>query len=183
MSRVWSEQTWSGHSLNARGVPRSIHGASQGAEGNTLRNESLGSARRDCASNGLKVCGHLAGEHFDEARAVHADGLALIGKGLLGDETPALVQGTFGGEGIAVIERNEIKALAENKNAGCAIAAASGGWKIVATRAGVRVRAGKAIEIERENERTGGVRKTSAVGGSLGKRAACAFLSGPPRSK
>src|SRR6267154_4155371 len=149
MASIWRDQTWSGQSLDARRVPRSVHGASQGAEGNSFRDESLGGSGRDSVANVLKVRGHLTGEHFDEAGAVHADGLALIGESLWGDEAATFVEGAFIGHGVAVVEGNEIEALAKYKNVGYAVSAASCGWKIVAAGAGVGVRAREAVEIER----------------------------------
>ena len=131
----------------------------------------------------MKVRGHLAGEHFDEAGTVHANGLALVGEGLLGDEAAALVEGTRGGHTVSVIEGNEIEALAENENIRYAVSAASCRREIVATGTRVSVRAGKTIEIKRKNERTGRIRQPGAVCSALGQRAPGAFLNGPARRK
>ena len=112
--------------MHARGVPRSIHGAGQRAEGNVFRNESLGSSGRDGIANGLKVRGHLAGEHFDEAGAVHADGLALVGESLLSDEAAELVESPRSGHGVAVIEGNEVETLTKDEDICYAVAASTG---------------------------------------------------------
>src|SRR5882762_6463470 len=115
MASIWRDQTWSWQSLNAGRIPRSIHGACQGAKGNSFRAENLGSARRDRVANGLEITSHLAGEHFDEAGTVHANGFALIGESLLRDEAAALVERPCRGHAVTVIEGDEIEALAKYK--------------------------------------------------------------------
>ena len=57
----------------------------QGAEGNPLRGQWHAGTRRSRITRGLKVRGHLPGQHLDEARTIHPNRLPLVEGGFHAD--------------------------------------------------------------------------------------------------
>src|SRR5215471_10446098 len=47
-------------------------------KGDPLRAQPHATARRSCVTLGLKICGYLAGQHFNETGPVHADRLPFV---------------------------------------------------------------------------------------------------------
>ena len=84
---------------------------------------------------------HLAGQHFQVARAKHSRGSAQIAYILQGDRVAFLVDRSFFGQSICFIKGGEIKPLGHHKNTSNKITAAAGNAvrHVMATIAGVGV--------------------------------------------
>jgi hypothetical protein len=64
----------------------------------------------------LQVRGHLPGQHLNEARPVHTDGLPVVGGIFQGNELSGFIHGAARGNAVAVIERQTIEALRQDEN-------------------------------------------------------------------
>ena len=74
-------------------------------------------------ANGAQVGGDLAGQHLDESRSKHAERRPRVER-LLRHRQPALVQGAAQGDGVEVIEGQEVEALPDEDRVGREVPAA-----------------------------------------------------------
>jgi len=118
----------------------------------------------------------LASHHFEEARTVHADGLAVVGSVFHGGELPGFVDRAAQGDSVVMVERQMIKALREDKHFRNAVAACADNGSVVAAGAGVSFGGGNAVKIPGKQQRGAGVGDARAS--AFGHGAASAFLSG-----
>jgi len=92
------------------------------AEGNALGDEAAAGPGRRGRRDGLQVGGHLPCDHFEEAGAVHPDGLAVVSGVLHRDELAGFVHRTAQGDAIGMIDGQMVEPLCEHKNFGNAVA-------------------------------------------------------------
>jgi hypothetical protein len=88
----------------------------QSSEGNSLRRQLLAVSRRGCVTLCLQVRSHLPGQHLNEAGAVHADRLPVVGGVVHRDELSSLIHSTARHNSVAVIEGQMIKALRQDED-------------------------------------------------------------------
>src|SRR5262249_7986473 len=116
-------------------------------KGDPLRAQPHATARRSRVTLGLKICGYLAGQHFNETGPVHADRLPFVECSFHGGERAKLIHGTRGRNRVRVVEIEKVKALPKHNHLAHAVTAGPDEGRVVA--AGTRVCIGprEAVEI------------------------------------
>src|SRR5579864_5958194 len=115
MARIRRSKARRWQTLNSRSVPSAVQAARERSKRNTFRDERLARSWHGRIPNRLQIGGHLPRQHLDKARAVHADGLALIGDVLKRDRLPTFIERALGKASVASIEGNEIESLTQHE--------------------------------------------------------------------
>src|SRR5580704_2078729 len=176
---VWAACSKTGRRqpLDAGCVPTAIRVPCQRSKRYSVRNKRLCRSRRNGISDSLHSRSHLARQHFNKARAVHADCFSLVGNVLQGCKLAVLHRRFVGRNAVGVIKRGKIEPLAENEYSCDFVAAPARKRFVVASRARIRIGTGNTIEISRKDQRIGwiGERRSSA----FRKRTPCSLLDRP----
>src|SRR4029077_3676632 len=115
-----------GKPCDAAYVPCVIWPARKDAKGNALGNQFSGFTALYAVADRLQVFSDFPRHHLQVAGAKHAGGSAEVGQALKRHRTPALVHRAAGRKIVLGTEGDKVKALAQNKNSGGQIAAATG---------------------------------------------------------
>ncbi len=111
----------------------------------------------EAVSNALQIGSDLPGEHLVIAGAEHIWSSAAVGDGLKRDGCGPLVKVSACGHKIVRAEGDEVESLPEDEHVVRKISGAARGGHVVATGAGVGIRAGDAIVIPGKGERAVGI--------------------------
>src|SRR5215469_5621282 len=115
-------------------VPSSVSIVRQNAERNSLRCQRCAASGSCGVTFRSELCCHLPGQHLDEPRPVHADGLSVVGGVIQRDKLTGLIYSATRHDAVVVIEGQMIEALSQDEDLRNAIAASTGHGSIVTTR-------------------------------------------------
>ncbi len=119
MQRPDDQAWWSGalggqargrQALHSGSIPRAVGVVRESSEGNSLGRQLAAVSWRRGVALCLQVRGHLPGQHFDKAGAVHTDRLSIVSGVVHCDEVPRFIHSTAGRNAVVMIERQAIKA-------------------------------------------------------------------------